>query len=262
VALLGFDPLVLALVLAIVFFGGLVKGVAGFGYAIASTAILASVLNPSTAVVVMILPMLVANVRLLGELDRDDVSSCIERFWPFVVAALVGTLVGMALLARIPKAVLALVLGVFTLAYVLVSQPYVTLPGESWFVDRCFRPGTLAKATLGLFSGVVFGASNIAVQVVAYLDSLSLDRSTFVGVLAMILVGVSSVRVGAAWYLGLYESTSLVAVSVVAAAPGLLGVAAGNRLRQYLSPSVQTTGALLLLTVIGLKLTSSGLAGL
>ncbi|MDG5778166.1 sulfite exporter TauE/SafE family protein [Haloarculaceae archaeon H-GB2-1] len=261
-AVFGFEPVVFTLVLAIIFFGGLVKGIAGFGYAIASTAILASVLDPSTAVVVMILPMLAANVRLLGELDRTDLPTCVERFWPFVAAALVGTVAGMALLARIPKPLLALGLGLFTLTYVLVSQPYAALPGEAWVVDRCFRPGTGAKAILGLVSGLVFGASNIAVQIVAYLDSLSLDRSTFVGVLAMILVGVSSVRVGAAWYLGLYESTSLVVVSIVGAAPGLLGVAVGNRLRRYLSPEVETAGALVLLTVIGLKLSSSGLAAI
>lgn len=45
---------------------------------------------------------------------------------------------------------------------------------------------------------VLFGSSNVAVQVVAYHDSLSLDRHTFVGVLAMILVGISSLRIGIA----------------------------------------------------------------
>lgn len=56
---------------------------------------------------------------------------------------------------------------------------------------------------------MVFGASNIAVQVVADLDRLDRDRATSVGVLAMVLVGISTVRVGAAWTLGLYGSGSL-----------------------------------------------------
>ena len=193
----------LGIVFIVVFFGGLVKGIAGFGYAIASTALLATFLDPSVAVTIMILPMLAANVSLLSELDRADLSACVRRFWPYVVAALVGTLLGMALLSRVPKPALALGLGVFTFGYVLVTQPYASLPGERWFEDRCFRPGLAAKVGIGLISGVIFGASNVGVQVVAYLDGLSLDRSTFVGVLAMILVGISGLRVGAAWALGL-----------------------------------------------------------
>lgn len=263
--MVGFVALVTETLIAIafvVFFGGLVKGVAGFGYAIASTALLATFLDPSVAVTIMILPMLIANLSLLTELDREDFRTCIARFWPYLGAALIGTLVGMALLGLIPKPVLALLLGVFTLGYVLVTQPYVRIPGEDWFVDRCFRPGFLAKAILGLVSGVVFGASNIGVQVVAYLDTLELDRSTFVGVLAMILVGISGVRVGAAWYLGLYEAGSLLALSIGAIVPGLLGVRVGGALRQYVPETYQTGGTMLLLSVIGVRLVTNGAGAL
>ncbi|MFB6219601.1 MAG: sulfite exporter TauE/SafE family protein [Halobacteriaceae archaeon] len=249
-------PPATAAVLGIVFFGGFVKGVTGFGYAIASTAILATVLDPATAVVVMILPMLAANVSLLSELDREDVPDCVRRFWPYLGAAVVGTLLGMALLDAIPKPALALGLGTFTGLYVLLTQPYRTLPGEAWLRDRCFRTGTPAKAALGLVSGVVFGASNIGVQVVAYLDSLSLDRQTFVGVLSMILVGVGSVRVAAAWSLGLYDARGVLALS------GLAGVVAGGRLRRFVPEAYQTAGTLALLAVIAARLTYAGATGL
>lgn len=109
---------------------------------------------------------------------------------------------------------------------------------------------------------MVFGATNVAVQVVAYLDYLELDRSTFVGVLAMILVGVSTVRVGAAWFLGLYATGSLLVLSAVAAVPGLAGVKSGGLLREHVPKSYQTAGTLLLLAVIAARLTSTGLAGM
>jgi uncharacterized membrane protein YfcA len=258
----GVETVTLALALVVVLFGGLVKGLAGFGYAVASTALLATFIEPSVAVVVMILPMLAGNLSLVTELERDDLGPCLSRFWPYLLAGLAGTLAGMALLDRIPTAVLALTLGVVTLAYVATSQPYVTLPGESWVVDRCFRPGATAKAALGLASGVVFGASNIGVQFVAYLDALDLDRATFVGVLSMLLVGVSTVRVGAAWMLGLYGASGVLAVSVLAVVPGLVGIAAGQRLRAGVPERYVTAGTLLLLVVIGLKLTHGGATGL
>jgi uncharacterized membrane protein YfcA len=254
--LLGVDAITLAVVLEVVFAGGLVTG---FGYAIVATATLASVLEPSTAVVVMILPLLAANVSLVRELDRDGIRSCVRRFWPFVAAATAGTLAGMAVLGRVPAALLQSALGLFTLAYVAVTQPWLELPGEAWLADRCFAETPGAKVSLGAVSGVVFGASNVGVQVVAYLDSLDLDRSTFVGVVAMVFVGVGSVRVAAAAALGLYGDGSIVPLSVAAAVPGLVGVSVGRRLRPRIPGRVQRVGVYALLAVIGLRLVSQGL---
>ncbi|MFB6185311.1 MAG: sulfite exporter TauE/SafE family protein, partial [Halobacteriaceae archaeon] len=75
------------------------------------------------------------------------------------------------------------------------------------------------KSILGFVSGLIFGLTNIAVQVVTYLDSLSLDRSTFVGVLAMILIGISGLRVVITWLLGMYQSGTLLFYSAIVAVP-------------------------------------------
>lgn len=243
----------------VVLFGGLVKGTVGFGYAIASTALLAVFLSPSTAVVLMIVPMLVANVSLVRELDRAEISRCLKRFWPYVLSAMVGTVVGMVLLNFVRTSLLTPALGIFTLAYVAVKQPWLVLPGERAVARYCFRRDTTVKVALGLVSGVIFGLSNVAVQVVAYLDSIDLDRSTFVGVLAMILVGVSGLRVGMAWTLGLYDGGSLLLYSVGLSVPGLVGVTLGGRLRQVTSEQTQLAAVLLLLSVIGVRLLAVGL---
>ena len=253
----GVEPSTLALVVAIVAFGGVVKGLAGFGYGIAGTALLATVLDPATAVVVMILPTLAANLSLLRELDRAGLRSCLRRFWPYLGAAVVGTLLGMALLDSIPRRALALALGLLTLGYVTTKQPYLTVPGRARFDAFCRLPGAPVKAVLGLLSGITFGASNVGVQVVAYLDTLDLDRSTFVGVLAMVLVGVSGVRVAAAFALGLYGAGSL-SLSVLAVVPGLVGVTLGGAGRTRVPDRYLTAGTLLLLGVVGLRLTAAG----
>jgi hypothetical protein len=49
----GFDPATVALVLAVVAVGGPVKGLVGFGYAVASTAVSAVLLAPPVAVTLM-----------------------------------------------------------------------------------------------------------------------------------------------------------------------------------------------------------------
>jgi hypothetical protein len=79
---LGVPTGTLLVVAGIVASWALTRGVAGFGYGVASTAILATVLSPATAVVVVILPALAANASLLGELDREGLRSCAERSGP------------------------------------------------------------------------------------------------------------------------------------------------------------------------------------
>jgi hypothetical protein len=255
---LGVAPAVFAVSLLAVGVGGFVTGVTGFGFAVVGTALLTAVLDPASAVVVMILPVLGANVSLVRELDAEGLRACVRRFWPFVAAAVVGTVVGMTLLSRVPARPLAGALGVFVLGFVAVSQRAVVLPGRSWLRRRCFVASTPAKVGLGAVSGLVFGATNVGVQVVAYLRSLDLDRATFVGVVAMVFLGVSTVRVGLAWTLGLYGAGGTVALSVVAVAPALLGVAAGRRVRGRVSARHQRAGVFLLLSVVGLRLLARG----
>jgi len=247
------EPVVLA-VLVVTFLGGAVTGVTGFGFAVVATATLASVLDPSDAVVVLILPLFATNVSLANELDRDGLQRCARRFWPYVAAAAAGTILGMAVLERVPADALKTALGALTLTYAAFTQPFVRVPGKARLADVCFRRGTAAKALLGFVSGVVFGASNVAIQVVAYLRALDLDRSTFVGVLAMILLGVSTVRVGAATALGLYGGAGLFVVSVVAALPAVLGVRVGRRLRSALSERAKQSTTLVLLAAVGVRL--------
>lgn len=253
-----FDPGFIALVFGVVFAGGLVVGVAGFGFAVVATATLATVIDPGTAVVLVIIPLLAANASLVRELDRDGLAACISRFWPFVVAAAVGTILGMLALASIPTTPLTVALGVFTLGYVGVKQPWLPVPGERWFRTRCFRETSAMKVGVGFVSGIVFGASNVGVQVVAYLQSLDLDRRTFVGVVAMLFLGIGLVRVVAAFALGLYSGQGVLGLSLAAAVPGLLGVSVGRSIRSAVHPRIQQVGVFGLLTIIGLKLVSAG----
>ena len=256
------DTTSLALVFTVLFVGGLITGVTGFGFAIVATASLASLLDPQTAVVIVIIPILAANLSLVRELDRAGLRSCVLRFWSFVLPAAVGTVAGMVVLSRIPTAPLTLALGLFTLGYTLLAQPWVRLPGEARFDEFCIVETHARKGLLGVLSGGIFGASNVGVQVIAYLESLDLDRETFVGVVAMIFLGIGVIRVGTAWLFGLYDSTSLVAVSMAAALPGLVGVAVGKRFRTSIPPRVQHLVVYLLLSVIGVKLATDGLGGL
>jgi uncharacterized membrane protein YfcA len=242
-----------AVVVGTVLVAGAVTGVAGFGFALIGTAALASFVTPQEAVALMILPMMAANLSLVRELEREALTTCGRRFGPFLGAALVGTLAGMAVLEAAPERELSLLLGILILGFVGVSQNAVDVPLAEEGKDRCFVESRSGMVGLGGVSGVVFGATNVGVQMVAYLRSCGLRRSVFVGVVGMVFLGINAARVGAAWFLGMYPE-GVFAVSLAAALPAVVGVAAGKRVRWRVSEAWQRRTVLGLLTIVGVRL--------
>ena len=254
----GLSQSLVVLVVVVVLLAGALNGVAGFGFALIGTMVLATTLDPATAVVFMILPILAVNLSLVGDLSGSELRSCGRRFSPLIVAALVGTVLGMAVLDRLPEAPLQVGLGVLSLAFVASAQNIVPIPGRTTAEDRCFVETTPAMAGVGAVSGLLFGGTNVGVQVIAFLRSCDLSHGTFIGVVAMVFLGLNAVRVGAAGLLGLYPNVALVGVSAAAAVPAVLGVAAGKRIRDRVSERVRQATVLGLLTLVGVRLVTSG----
>ncbi|WP_144926498.1 TSUP family transporter [Halorubrum salsamenti] len=245
----------IALVVAV---AGAVNGVAGFGFAVVGTMVLATTLDPATAVAFMILPMFAVNVALVRDLTREELRTCGVRFAPLLVAALVGTVAGMALLERLPGAPLRVLLGVVSLGFVAANQRALPLPALPSVSDRALAGTPHVMAIVGGVSGVLFGATNVGVQLVAFVRSFDLSHGLFVGVVALVFVGINGLRVVAAGALGLYPDVGFALVSVVAAVPAVAGVAVGKRLRGRVSERLRRGVVLGLLTLIGVRLTLGG----
>ena len=255
-------PEFVAVVAAVVALSGAVNGVAGFGFAVVGTMGLASVLDPAVAVVFMIVPILAVNVSLLSALSTVELRRCSRRFAPLIVTATVGTVAGMAVLDVIPDAPLRIGLGLVSLAFVASAQRLVAIPVPRRVTDSDLAATTPAMVAIGAVSGLLFGATNVGVQLVAYVRQYDFSHAVFVGVIALVFVGINGLRVGAAAALGLYPDLTVVAASVLAAAPALAGVAVGKRLRTRASERLRRGAVLGLLTVIGLRLLAGGLGGL
>ncbi len=247
-----------ATIVVVVAVAGAVNGVAGFGFAVVGTMVLAATLDPATAVAFMIIPMFAVNVALVGDLSREELRTCGSRFAPLLVSALVGTILGMALLDRLPEAPLRILLGFVSLGFVATAQRAVPLPALSRATEGCFVETPVAMAGVGSASGVLFGATNVGVQLVAFVRSCDLSHGLFVGVVALVFVGINGLRVAAAGALGLYPDLGLVVASVAAAVPAVAGVAVGKRLRGRVSQRLRRAVVLGLLTVIGIRLVLGG----
>jgi len=248
------SPAVGAGLLVVVLVAGAINGVAGFGFALVGTTVLATVLDPSVAVVFMIGPILAVNVSLVRDLSRSDLRTCARRFKMLIAAAAVGTVLGMLALDWLPARPLKAGLGLLTLGFVATSQDRVSLPGRDAVEDRCFVESAPAMAGVGAVSGLLFGGTNVGVQLIAYLRSCDLSHGTFVGVVAMTFLGLNAVRVGLAGALGLYPSGAVAGASLLAAVPALAGVAAGRHLRERVGERQRRVAVLGLLTIVGVRL--------
>ena len=243
----------------VVLIAGLINGVAGFGFALVGTMALATVVDPAVAVVFMIVPILGANLTLVRELSVSELRTCGRRFWPLIVAALVGTVVGMVALESLPVGPLRVGLGLVSIGFVATSQRILPLPNLGKTETGCLVETTGGMAGVGAISGLLFGGTNVGVQLIAFLRSCDLSHGLFVGVVAMVFLGLNGIRVGIAGALGLYPDLAGFGLSVAAAVPAVLGVVVGQRLRSRIAERTRRTVVLGLLAVIGIRLVLGGL---
>jgi len=243
----------------VVVVAGAVNGLAGFGFALVGTMALATVIDPATAVVFMIAPILGVNLSLIRELSVDELRTCGERFAPLVLAALVGTVAGLVALDSVPQGPLKVALGLLSLGFVANAQRLVSVPGLDRVREGCFVESRAGMVGVGAVSGLLFGGTNVGVQLIAYLRSCNLSHGVFVGVVAMVFIGLNGVRIATAGVLGLYPSAALGVASVVAVGPAVAGVAIGKRLRTTVGERQRRVAVLGVLTVIGVRLVLGGL---
>lgn len=257
--ILDLAPAVLLAFTAVMLLAGIINGVAGFGFALVGTMALASRIDPSTAVVFMIIPILSVNLSLARDLSATDLRSCGRRFLPVFVTAALGTVLGMVVLEEVPAGPLRVGLGVVTLAFVATSQTLVTIPGVDWVKQRCFIETRWMMGVIGAVSGLVFGGTNVGVQLIAYFKSQNLSHGLFVSVVAIVFLGLNGIRVVVAGVLGLYPSQTVVLASLAAAVPAVVGVVIGKRLQTAITETYRDRFVLVLLTGIGLRLLQVGL---
>jgi uncharacterized membrane protein YfcA len=250
-------PLVAAIAV-VVLVGGTINGLAGFGFAVVSTMALAALIDPAVAVAFVIVPLFAVNLTLVGQLSRSDLDRASRRFAPLVVPAVVGSIAGMVVLDSIPQAPLRVGLGLVALAFVVSVQETVPVPGLDRAKAGCFVETGPAMAAIGAVGGLLFGATNVGVQLVAYVRSCDLRHGLFVGVVALVFLSLNTLRVLAAGLLGLYPSPTVAGLSVLAAVPAVVGVAVGSRLRHRVSERARRTVVLGLLTVIATQLLLTG----
>lgn len=246
---MNLEFLVLAAVAVMI--GGLVKGLSGFGYAIVSTSLLASLYEPSRAVSFMIIPLIAIQLELVNNLDRNEIKTCTNNFRVYITSLIAGTMIGFYSLSLMPVELIKFTLGIITFVFALSRTEKFSFSIEK-LKKKCFRRSATIQGPLGVLSGIIFGGTNVGVQIVAYLKAMELSNRKFVGLLALIMIPVSGLRIPL--ILNQIDSLELIGYSILAAPLGMAAAWVGSKMAERTSSENIEHLTLILLILISLNL--------
>ncbi|MCH8104189.1 MAG: sulfite exporter TauE/SafE family protein [Proteobacteria bacterium] len=207
--------------------GGFIKGALGVGTPLLTVPMMAMVVPPQTAIAIMAIPVVVANLWQFSQAERSI--SVVKRFWPALVGILVGTWIGVKILSTIDEHTLLILVGIAVITFAL-------LQGSSY---HFFIPETKVKpagAIFGLSSGLIGGISSFfGPMLMVYLLSIrDLPKNQFVSTISFLYVSAVIPWAISLYLFGILDQTILI-YSIAATLPVGLALLVGQKFRARIS---------------------------
>lgn len=177
----------LALFVVVAVLAGAVKGMIGFGYALITTPIFASVIDPTLAVVVLAIPPWMINMFQIGETDTG--LEFVREEWVLLALGTVGSVLGVFFLAQFRTGpIVPFLIALIILGYVVfqVVENFVT-------IEEAHHPIGLSVA--GFLEGFLLAAANLGPLLPAYFHTFERDVERYIGGLSMVLGTIFTVRI-------------------------------------------------------------------
>lgn len=220
-----FDLSTLAIVAGTFLLAGAVKGVIGLGLPTVSLALLTVALGLTEAMNLLIVPSLVTNIWQAAAGGYG--AAALRRTWPFLAMAGVTVWLGAGALTRIDLAWLSALLGLLLAVYAgfgLTGRHFTVKPGqERW-------AGPLTGAVNGILTGMT---GSFMVPGVMYLQALNLPRDMLIQAMGMLFT-VSTLALALALGGKGLMTAELGTLSAAALLPAVIGMVAGQRIRNLL----------------------------
>ena len=173
----GHETLLMAIVAAVFLLAGLVKGVVGLGLPTLSMGLLAGVMPPAQAAVILILPSFLTNAWQMW--DGAALAGLLRRLWPLQLGVVAGTLWAPVSLVTLNAGLASAGLGAALMVYALLGLLAIPLA-----VPRRGEGGS--SLFTGLLTGAITSATGVFVfPAVPYLQALSLRKDELVQALGL-----------------------------------------------------------------------------
>lgn len=248
---LDLSPLIWAAITAALFVAGLSQGALGFGFPAISTPVLALMTDIKTAVLLNLLPNMTVNI--ISVIQGGNWRASLGVYWPVAIYVLAGSFIGASVLIVAPQEPLRLLLAGIILVYLYQKQIALL----NW--GALMRRPRTAQAAFGLTGGFFSGSVNNSLPpLLIYFMLLGVETTIMTQMLNLCFLGgklMQAATLAGAGELSLRAAAANVPLTLVA----LAGMAAGHRMRGYLSVATYQVLLRRILFVIAFMLMWQGL---
>ena len=229
-----FETFTIILIFLSIFVGGIVKGSVGIGMSMFSVPIIAFILPPTKAMMLLCFPVIVTNLIQMN--IKQGISN--YRFLPMFLTLFVGILIGGKLILKLNFQTISILINFFGLNLKNIKQ----------------KNEKILSVIIGFFSGILGGLSTFyAPPIITFLVSLNLEKESFIRTTATMYFLASIPLYSSLIYHGLGNFYDLL-ISLVVTAPALLGQYFGTKIRKQLSNEIFRKTILSILIIIGFSL--------
>ena len=239
-----FETFTITLIFLSIFVGGIVKGSVGIGMSMFSVPIIAFILPPTKAMMLLCFPVIVTNLVQMN--IKEGISN--YRFLPMFLMLFLGILIGGRLILNLNFDTISIIIA--------LTIVFFTLINFFGFNLKNIKPKNekILSVIIGFFSGILGGLSTFyAPPIITFLVSLNLEKENFIRTTASMYFLASIPLYSSLIYHGLGNFYDLL-ISLVVTAPALLGQYFGTIIRKRLSNEIFRKTILSVLIIIGFSL--------
>ena len=251
-AALGLEEWRIVAIIVFFLFGGLVKGVTGFGLPLATVSLTPLVAPPDLALALntMVIPLTNAVQIAQGERRREALRICL----PVLLGMMLTVAMGAWIVASVSAQALGALLGALLIIFTLTSfaAPSFRLPT---------RHGRRAGFGAGLLGGVMGAALTAPGPIfVMYFVSLGMARKSLMTAVGICMFTVGIMVIASYVWAGVLTGPRAI-MSACAVIPALVGMWAGARLARRMSVEAFHKAVLAVLLALGVfHIVKAGLA--
>ncbi|MDC3140484.1 sulfite exporter TauE/SafE family protein [Alphaproteobacteria bacterium] len=239
-----FEIITFVVILCSVFFGGIVKGSVGIGMSMFSVPLIAFILPPTKAMMLLCFPVIVTNFIQM-DIKRGISNS---RFFPMFITLFLGILIGGKLILNLNLKTISIIIALTIIFFTSFNFLGLNL---NWLKPKYEK---IISIFIGFFSGILGGVSTFyAPPIITFLVSLNLAKENFIRTTATMYFLASIPLYSSLIFHGLGNFYDLL-VSLIITAPALLGQYLGTKIRVRLSNEIFRKTILVILIIIGFLL--------
>jgi uncharacterized membrane protein YfcA len=205
---------------------GVLKGTLGVGFPTAVIAMMATVVDARTAILLAVIPMIVTNIWQIIRSGR--ILECLKNLWPMAVTMMIFIMLFTRISVDLPIEKLTFFVGI-AIALFAVTSLWIEPPALSM---KYKLPVQIAS---GGFAGMMGGVAGIwAPALILYLSAMRVDKEEFVASIGMLLLLGSLMLLATFWQTGVI-TVEHAQISLLLVVPSIIGFVIGESLRSKIS---------------------------